>query len=164
MRRARLLLSATLYRMLTLSGDEPDDGEHYRDFLETLSFLYGRTNGPQIAATLEGEMRQFRGFLHALPEARPAAIAARRGVERRLRKVMARTERVASTVNRDSMVGEPPTCARRRSRGRAVQPRPRDRLAGQRQGVPRRSGLTEIGADLLQSGRTHLLWRLGRRQ
>ncbi len=103
-----LLLSATPYRMLTLSGDEPDDGEHYRDFLETLSFLYGRTNGPQIAATLEGEMRQFRGFLHALPEARPTAIVARRGVEQRLRKVMARTERVASTVNRDSMVGEPP--------------------------------------------------------
>lgn len=103
-----LLLSATPYRMLTLSGDEPDDGEHYRDFLETLSFLYGRTNGPQIAATLEGEMRQFRGFLHALPEARPAAIEARRGVERHLRKVMARTERVASTVNRDSMVAEPP--------------------------------------------------------
>lgn len=103
-----LLLSATPYRMLTLSGDEPDDGEHYRDFLETLSFLYGRTNGPQIAATLEGEMRQFRGFLHALPEARPAAVEARRSVEQRLRKVMARTERVASTLNRDSMVGEPP--------------------------------------------------------
>ena len=103
-----LLLSATPYRMLTLSGDEPDDGEHYRDFLETLSFLYGRTNGPQIAATLEGEMRQFRGFLHALPEARPAAIEARRGIEHHLRKVMARTERVASTVDRDSMVGEPP--------------------------------------------------------
>lgn len=102
-----LLLSATPYRMLTLSGDEPDDGEHYRDFLETLSFLYGRTNGPQIAATLEGEMRQFRGFLHALPEARPAAIKARRGVEQHLRKVMVRTERVASTIDRDSMVGEP---------------------------------------------------------
>lgn len=102
-----LLLSATPYRMLTLSGDEPDDGEHYRDFLETLSFLYGRTNGPQIAATLEAEMRQFRGFLHALPDSRLEAITARRSVEQHLRKVMARTERVASTINRDSMVGEP---------------------------------------------------------
>ncbi len=102
-----LLLSATPYRMLTLSGDEPDDGEHYRDFLETLSFLYGRANGPQIAATLEGEMRQFRSFLHALPEARPEAINSRRNVEQHLRKVMARTERVASTIDRDSMVGEP---------------------------------------------------------
>jgi hypothetical protein len=58
-----LLLSATPYRMLTLSGDEPDDGEHYRDFLETLSFLYGRTNGPDVAKALEREMREFRGFL-----------------------------------------------------------------------------------------------------
>ena len=101
-----LLLSATPYRMLTLSGDEPDDGEHYRDFLETLSFLYGREHGPRIAATIECEMRQFRGFLHALPVARPEAIGARRGVEQHLRKVMARTERVASTIDRNSMVDE----------------------------------------------------------
>ncbi|MBK5966657.1 DEAD/DEAH box helicase [Thiocystis minor] len=103
-----LLLSATPYRMLTLSGDEPDDGEHYRDFLETLSFLYGRANGPEIAKTLEREMREFRSFLHALPGARPEAIAARQTIEQRLRKVMARTERVASTVERDSMVSERP--------------------------------------------------------
>lgn len=103
-----LLLSATPYRMLTLSGDEPDDGEHYRDFLETLSFLYGRNNGPQVAATLEGEMRRFRAFLHALPGSRLEAIEARRGIEQHLRKVMSRTERVASTIERDSMVGEPP--------------------------------------------------------
>lgn len=103
-----LLLSATPYRMLTLSGDEPDDGEHYRDFLETLSFLYGRANGPEIAKTLGREMREFRGFLHALPGARSEAIAARHTVEQRLRKVMARTERVASTIARDSMVSEPP--------------------------------------------------------
>ena len=103
-----LLLSATPYRMLTLSGDELDDGEHYRDFLETLSFLYGRANGPELAKTLEREMREFRGFLHALPEARPKAIAARQKVEQRLRKVMARTERVASTIERDSMVSERP--------------------------------------------------------
>ncbi len=101
-----LLLSATPYRMLTLSGEEPADGEHYRDFLETLSFLYGRKHGPRIAATIECEMRQFRGLLHALPVARPEAIGARRGVEQHLRKVMARTERVASTIDRNSMVDE----------------------------------------------------------
>ena len=75
-------------------------------FWRTLSFLYGRERGPRIAATIECEMRQFRGFLHALPVARPAAIEARRGVEQYLRKVMARTERVASTTDRDSMVDE----------------------------------------------------------
>ena len=101
-----LLLSATPYRMLTLSGDEPDDGEHYHDFLETLCFLYGRERGPRIAATIKCEMRQFRGFLHALPAAKPEAVEARRGVEHRLRKVMARTERVASTFDRNSMVNE----------------------------------------------------------
>ena len=101
-----LLLSATPYRMLTLSGDEPDDGEHYSDFLETLCFLYGREQGPQIAATIEQEMRQFRSFLHTLPVTRSEAIETRRGVEQHLRKVMARTERVASTRDRNSMVDE----------------------------------------------------------
>jgi hypothetical protein len=43
-----LLLSATPYRMLTLAGDEPDEGDHYQDFLETLSFLYGREKGPEV--------------------------------------------------------------------------------------------------------------------
>jgi hypothetical protein len=103
-----LLLSATPYRMLTLSGDEPDDGEHYKDFLETLSFLYGRDKGPEIATSLQGEMLDFRRFLHALPEARPEAIQSRIRVEQHLRKVIARTERVASTVERDSMVREVP--------------------------------------------------------
>jgi hypothetical protein len=102
-----LLLSATPYRMLTLSHDDAENGDHYKDFLETLSFLYGKVNGPDIAAILEVEMRLLRGFMHGLPDSRPAAIAAREGVERHLRKVMARTERVASTLKRDSMVGEP---------------------------------------------------------
>jgi Helicase conserved C-terminal domain len=102
-----LLLSATPYRMLTLTGDEPDEGDHYQDFLETLSFLYGRDKGPEVAATLANEMRAFRGFLHSLPASRAAAVEARQTIEQRLRRVMARTERVASTAERDSMMGEP---------------------------------------------------------
>ncbi len=101
-----LLLSATPYRMLTLSGDEPDDGNHYEDFLETLQFLFGRANGKDAAAALAREMRAFRGFLHGLPEARPAAIDARARIEHQLHQVMARTERVSSTADRDSMVSE----------------------------------------------------------
>ena len=102
-----LLLSATPYRMLTLSGDEPDDGDHYSDFLATLEFLYGQEKGQVAAAALAREMRAFRGFLHSLPKAWPSAIEAREQVEQRLRKVIARTERVSSTVDRDSMVSEP---------------------------------------------------------
>ena len=103
-----LLLSATPYRMLTLAGDEPDEGDHYQDFLETLSFLYGREKGPEVAATLAREMRAFRGLLHALPESLASAVETRQTIERRLRRVIARTERVASTVERDSMMSEPP--------------------------------------------------------
>ena len=109
-----LLLSATPYRMLTLAGDDPDEGDHYQDFLETLSFLYGRDKGPEVAATLTREMRSFRGFLHGLPASLAAAVECRRTIEQRLRRVIARTERVASTVERNSMMGEPPVMSRSR--------------------------------------------------
>jgi len=102
-----LLLSATPYRMLTLAGDEPEEGDHYQDFFETLSFLYGREKGPEVAATLAREMRAFRGHMHALPQSHAAAVEARHTIERRLRQVIARTERVASTVERDPMMSEP---------------------------------------------------------
>ncbi|PWE27661.1 DEAD/DEAH box helicase [Pararhodobacter marinus] len=102
-----LLLSATPYRMLTLNGDEPDEGDHYQDFLETISFLYGREKGPEVAATLAREMRDFRRLLHALPQSHAPAVASREAIEKRLRQVIARTERVASTVDRDSMMSEP---------------------------------------------------------
>ena len=103
-----LLLSATPYRMLTLAGDEPDEGDHYQDFLETLSFLYGREKGPEVAATLAREMRAFRGLLHALPQSHASAVEARQAIEQRLRKVIVanRAGRV-STVERDSMMSEP---------------------------------------------------------
>ena len=103
-----LLLSATPYRMLTLTSDDPDAGDHYQDFLETLRFLYGRDKGPEVVATLAGEMRTFRRFLHDLPLSRDAAVEARKMVEQRLHRVMTRTERVGSTAERDSMLFEPP--------------------------------------------------------
>ncbi|TKV80124.1 SWF/SNF helicase family protein [Bradyrhizobium elkanii] len=102
-----LLLSATPYRMLTLAGDAPDDGNHYADFLETLSFLYGRDRGPTVAAELSREMQTFRTMLQALPASQSAAIETRARIEQRLRRVIARTERVGSTKDRDSMVEEP---------------------------------------------------------
>jgi len=101
-----LLLSATPYRMLTLTGDEPDEGDHYQDFLETLSFLYGREKGPEVAATLAREMRTFRTLLQSLPQSHAAAVEARKTIEQRLRRVIARTERVTSTIRYDSMMGE----------------------------------------------------------
>lgn len=103
-----LLLSATPYRMLTLTSDDPDAGDHYQDFLETLRFLYGRDKGPEVVATLASEMRAFRRFLHDLPLSRDAAVEARKTIEQRLHRVMTRTERISSTAERDSMLSEPP--------------------------------------------------------
>lgn len=40
-----LLLSATPYRMLTLSSDDPEEGDHYSDFLRTMRFLFGDVDG-----------------------------------------------------------------------------------------------------------------------
>ncbi len=101
-----LLLSATPYRMLTLAGDEPDEGDHYQDFMETLSFLYGREKGPEVAAALAQEMRAYRRHLLGLPQSHDLAVSTRQTIEQRLRKVIARTERIASTAKRDSMMSE----------------------------------------------------------
>ena len=102
-----LLLSATPYRMLTLSGDNEEEGDHYRDFFETLAFLFGRERGAKVAEELSAEMDRFRRSLLSLPESKEVALSQRSSIERRLRKVISRTERVASTVDRDAMVAEP---------------------------------------------------------
>ncbi len=103
-----LLLSATPYKMLTLSDDEPADGDHYADFLETIGFLHGRERAAQATADLDSEMRRFRVFLQRLPASTADAKRARKGVEWRLKRVMSRTERVGSTAERDSMLAETP--------------------------------------------------------
>lgn len=102
-----LLLSATPYKMLTLSEDEPEEGNHYQDFLETLEFLYGKEHGLEVISELSREMKNFRDFLQGLPETHSRAVETRSCVESYLRQVMTRTERVSNTVNRDSMVAEP---------------------------------------------------------
>ena len=102
-----LLLSATPYRMLTLSGDTEDDGDHYREFLETLRFLFGHERGPELAEALSREVDRFRRAMLSLPNSKDMAREHKRSIEERLRAVIVRTERVASTRDRDSMVEEP---------------------------------------------------------
>ena len=102
-----LLLSATPYRMLTLSGDTEDDGNHHREFLETLRFLYGEERGPKVAEELGREIDRFRRAMLSLPHSKETARERKLSIEHRLRAVIARTERVTSTRDRDSMVEEP---------------------------------------------------------
>lgn len=98
-----LLLSATPYRMLTLSH-EPDEN-HHQDFMETVRFLCD--DGGQAAARLSsalGDLR--RDLLRAPAGSGECTSEARREVESILRKVMCRTERVPRSRGRDAMLVE----------------------------------------------------------
>ena len=98
-----LLLSATPYKMLSLDHEREDD--HYPDFLKTLGFLY---NDPDEVKEVERDIQRYRKALYAASaEESDSVIAARRSLERRLRRVMCRTERVAATRTHDAMLAEP---------------------------------------------------------
>ena len=101
-----LLLSATPYRMLTLAGDAPDDGDHHRDFLDVLEFLFGAEDGKRRRGEIMQEMQHFRQAMQALPARFENARALRERIEGQLRRVIARTERVAETDDRDAMICE----------------------------------------------------------
>jgi hypothetical protein len=96
-----LLLSATPYRMYT-TADEPD-ADHYEDFLATCRFLYGGD---------EARVRRLQERLDALRAALTstgsldAAGATCAALASELRSVMARTERLAATPDRDGMLTE----------------------------------------------------------
>lgn len=101
-----LLLSATPYRMLTLAGDTPEDGDHHKDLLDVLQFLFGAKDGALRRDEIASEMRRFRSAMQALPAGFDTARTIRVGLEDQLRRVIARTERVAETADRDAMIRE----------------------------------------------------------
>jgi hypothetical protein len=94
-----LLLSATPYRMMSLSGDEED---HYADFLETCRFLFDGRD--EEVDALEDDLRRLRRGMAAGAAGQGAVDAARQAVEGRLRSVMVRTERVPVSRGQDSML------------------------------------------------------------
>ena len=95
-----LLLSATPYRMYT-TADEID-GDHYEDFLATCSFLL------QDSTRVDRLQHRFNHLRSALLSrgslSDAEVICADIGVQ--LRGVMARTERLAATPDRDGMLRE----------------------------------------------------------
>ncbi|WP_325551119.1 helicase-related protein [Flexivirga sp.] len=95
-----LLLSATPYKMYTLP-DEPEGDDHYRDFTRTVQFLAGQ----ERAYVVERDLRTMRESLLAGGD-HAVAREARDRVEHELRRVMCRTERLASTPSRDGMLVE----------------------------------------------------------
>ena len=101
-----LLLSATPYRMYTI-GDEIED-DHYQDFIDTCSFLL------QDSTRVQRLQAQLKTLRRTLTSADPltGAEKACRNVEGELRSVMARTERLAATPDRDGMLHESDTPVR----------------------------------------------------
>lgn len=91
-----LLLSATPYKPVTLGAEEED---HYQDFLRTLGFLF--TDDVKLAR-LEEYLRTYRQGLYRGDD--DDLIHARDAIERMLRSVMVRTERVGRTRDQDAMV------------------------------------------------------------
>ena len=95
-----LLLSATPYRMYT-TADEPD-GDHYADFLSTCSFLF---RDEARVRRLQARFSELRGAL-TTPGSLGRAEAICAAIAADLRTVMARTERLAATPDRDGMLCE----------------------------------------------------------
>src|SRR5439155_12359492 len=95
-----LLLSATPYKMYTMT-DEAADDDHYADFLRTARFLL---NDPVKAEDLDRLLRQYRTELFRLGSGDGTLPLIKGELEDMLRRVMVRTERLASTKNRDGML------------------------------------------------------------
>lgn len=97
-----LLLSATPYKMYTVSA-ETDGDDHYRDFLETSSFLLAKKL--EEVDQLEKSLITYRKALCGQEIGMPVPDTLRT-IEQCLRKVMCRTERLASTADRNGMLKE----------------------------------------------------------
>lgn len=99
--RARvLMLSATPYKMYTLSHEADED--HYKDFLETARFLF---NSHDSLGEFERELRAYRTAL-CLGGSCDGLAGSRAAIEKRLRRVMCRTERLAVSTDRNGMLDE----------------------------------------------------------
>ena len=102
-----LLLSATPYKLYTADA-EIEHEDHYQDFLATTRFLLGDDDAR--VEELKQQLSRFGGALTRAAAGDPGQAArveqAKRAVEGSLRDVMARTERVAASDDRDAMVCE----------------------------------------------------------
>jgi len=97
-----LLLSATPYKMFTL---DHEDENHYEDFMATLRFLFH--DNEDLVEDVQKDLEAFRLALYSPSENRLATLAGlQKSLQRKMMQVMVRTERVASTKDRDAMLAE----------------------------------------------------------
>ena len=98
-----ILLSATPYKMYTMHQEESVDN-HYEDFIRTIGFLF---NSEKKTKQFENKLDIFRRELFTVGERRFEDLRKiKEELEKDLRKVMIRTERLAYTTDRQGMVEE----------------------------------------------------------
>lgn len=96
-----LLLSATPYKMYTTHQDSEED--HYEDFLATLDFLAT----PENRSRIEDLLREYRRGLYRVDDYDIETLTSiQQELETRLPRVMARTERLAASSDREGMLKE----------------------------------------------------------
>ena len=104
-----LLLSATPYKLYTADA-EMEHEEHYKDFLATTRFLLG--DDEARVEEVKHHLSRFGAALRRVAAGDPEQVErveqAKRAVEGSLQDVMARTERVAASDDRNAMVGRGP--------------------------------------------------------
>jgi len=101
-----LLLSATPYKMYTMAHET--DEVHYEDFIRTLRFLEG---SERKARSFETLIQAYRSELFRLGSSDVGGhlLRHKRALEKRLRKVMVRSERLAASEDRNGMLTEIPS-------------------------------------------------------
>ncbi len=98
-----LLVSATPYKMYTLSHEAATD-DHYKDFVDTLSFLMDNDAKSKDMKQLLAEYG--RACARVFPNGLDPLRRVKHEVESRLRPVMCRTEKLAITEDRSGMLRE----------------------------------------------------------
>lgn len=99
-----ILLSATPYKMYTVNEEESGE-DHYQDLMRTTTFLLGKDGASQ----LKKEFSQYRSELFRASEmesVKTRVLDVRNSIEKRLLKVMIRTERLSVTPDRNGMLSE----------------------------------------------------------
>ncbi len=107
-----LLLSATPYKMYSLQHEqESGENDHYEDFIATYDFLVrNRSEDNKALRTL---LKDYRAAMFNLDGGGIDGLRGIKGrIEERLRRVMARTERLAVTSDRSGMLREIASSAR----------------------------------------------------
>jgi len=101
-----LLLSATPYKLYTTDA-EIEQEDHYSDFLATTRFLLGGDAAAGAVDVLRTDLARFGLALKRAASGAPADVdACKARVERALKRIMCRSERVGASADADAMVAE----------------------------------------------------------